>query len=420
MHSNFRAIGISYKNTPLNVREAVAFDESQTKQFLNQVKEVLGVEEALVLSTCNRTEVYYSASEDVSARLASFIDVYHGLSGADASASYFQQLDYDQAVKHLFGVALGLESMVLGDIQITNQVKKAYQWSADEQMAGPFLHRLLHTIFYTNKRMVQETSFRDGNASVASAAVNVVEQFTKTFTNPKIAVVGLGEIGENVVENLKGLDAEVTLINRTKQKAIDLAENFGFEVADFESLHRVLNESHVVISAVQAPEPIITKAILQDNEHPKMLVDLAVPRSIEGDVEAVSGIILYNVDQLQEKASKALQQREMVIPEVEAIIDDSINEFNNWSQEMEVSPTIKKLKQALEDIRKQEMARYVGKLSDKESQVLDKATKGMIQKVIKLPVLQLKAACKRGEAETLVGVLNDLFNLEEEKSESSK
>ena len=420
MHSNFRAIGISYKNTPLHVREAVAFDESQTKQFLVQVKEVLGVEEALVLSTCNRTEIYYSAPEDVSYRLASFVDIFHGLSGGESSTQYFQQLDYDQAVKQLFGVALGLESMVLGDIQITNQVKKAYQWSADEQMAGPFLHRLLHTIFYTNKRMVQETSFRDGNASVASAAVNVVEQFTKTFTKPKIAVVGLGEIGENVVENLKGLDATVTLINRTKQKAVDLAENFGFEVSELALLNQVLSESHVVISAVQTPEPIITKALLKDNEHPKMLVDLSVPRSIEEDVESVSGIILYNVDQLQEKASKALKQREMVIPQVEAIIEESISEFNNWSQEMEVSPTIKKLKQALEDIRKQEMARYVGKLSDKESQVLDKATKSMIQKVIKLPVLQLKAACKRGEAETLVGVLNDLFNLEEEKSASSK
>ena len=121
---------------------------------------------------------------------------------------------------------------------------------------------------------------------------------------------------------------------------------------------------------------------------------------------------------LQERASKALEERKSVIPEVSRIVDESLVEFSNWSQEMEVSPTIKKLKQALEDIRQQEMARYVGKLSDKEAKILEKATKGMIQKVIKLPVLQLKAACKRGEAETLVGVLNDLFNLEEEKSQS--
>lgn len=420
MHSNFRAIGISYKNTPLEVREAVAFDESQTKQFLHQMKEVLAVEEALILSTCNRTEIYYNAPEDIAEQLATLVDVFHGISTSLPSAAYFHQMDYDQSVKHLFSVSLGLESMVLGDIQITNQVKKAYQWSADEQMAGPFLHRLLHTIFYTNKRMVQETPFRDGNASVASSAVNVVEQFVSTFTNPKIAVVGLGEIGENVVENLKGLKAQVTLVNRTEQKALDLAGSLGYQVAPLEELDAVLAESQVVVSAVQVPEPIITQAKLKDNHHPKMLIDLSVPRSIDEDVEAVSGVILYNVDQLQEKASRALEQRQSVIPAVNAIIDESIAEFNDWSQEMEVSPTIKKLKQALEDIRKQELARYVGKMSANEAKILDKATKGMIQKVIKLPVLQLKAACKRGEAETLVGVLNDLFNLEEEKTESSK
>lgn len=418
MYSNFRAIGISYKNTPLDVREAIAFDENQTKQFLVQAKEVLGLEEALLLSTCNRTEIYFVASDEVSERLASFVDVFHGVSTSNPSASYFNKMDQEQATRHLFNVSLGLESMVLGDIQITNQVKKAYQWSADEQMAGPFLHRLLHTIFYTNKRMVQETTFRDGNASVASSAVNVVEKFIATYTNPKVAVVGLGEIGENVVENLKGLNAQVTLVNRTQEKAEKLAEEFGFEVDSLDNLDQVVSDAHVIISAVQAPSPIITASMLEGNHHPKMLVDLSVPRSIEDEVETVSGVILYNVDHLQQKASKALEQRKQVIPQVEQIVTESLAEFNNWSQEMEVSPTIKKLKQALEDIRQQEMSRYLGKLSDKEAKILDKATKGMIQKVIKLPVLQLKAACKRGEADTLVGVLNDLFNLEEEKSQS--
>ncbi|MBR07069.1 MAG: glutamyl-tRNA reductase [Rickettsiales bacterium] len=418
MYSNFRAIGISYKNTPLEVREAVAFDENQTKKFLVQIKEVLGVEEALLLSTCNRTEIYFVAPEDVSSQLAAFVDVFHGLTTNNPSAPHFVKMSQTKATRHLFNVSLGLESMVLGDIQITNQVKKAYQWSADEQMAGPFLHRLLHTIFYTNKRMVQETSFRDGNASVASAAVNVVEKFTQTFTHPKIAVVGLGEIGENVVENLKGIDAEITLVNRTQEKAENLAAEFGFNVDSLDNLKEIVRGSHIIISAVQAAEPIITGDLLAGNHHPKMLIDLSVPRSIDEKVESVSGVLLYNVDQLQERASKALEERKSVIPEVSRIVDESLVEFSNWSQEMEVSPTIKKLKQALEDIRQQEMARYVGKLSDKEAKILEKATKGMIQKVIKLPVLQLKAACKRGEAETLVGVLNDLFNLEEEKSQS--
>lgn len=419
MYSNFQAITISYKNTPLAVREAVAFDESQTRSFLSQVKEVFGLEEAILLSTCNRTELYYVSAEDVSAKLASYIDVFHGVTSDNPSAAYFVKRNQPEAIRHLFNVSLGLDSMVLGDIQITNQVKKAYQWSADEQMAGPFLHRLLHTIFYTNKRVVQETSFRDGNASVASSAVSVIEKFISTFTSPRIAVVGLGEIGENVVENLKGINAEVTLVNRSRDKAEKLASELGYEVEALNKLQKVVQKSHVIVSAVQAPNPIVTSSMLEGNHHPKMLVDLSVPRSVEDEVESVSGVILYNVDQLQQKASRALEKRKQVIPEVERIVDESLAEFDNWSQEMEVSPTIKKLKQALEDIRQEELARYAGKLSEKEVNVLDKATKAMIQKVIKLPVLQLKAACKRGEAETLVGVLNDLFNLEEAKSKSS-
>ncbi|MEQ8470630.1 MAG: glutamyl-tRNA reductase [Marinoscillum sp.] len=417
MHNNFRAIGISYRNTPLDIRESVTFDEFQTKQFFGQIKETLAIDEALILSTCNRTELYYFSDHDRSVELAKLVDVFHGITDHPASG-YFHPMDHAEAVRHLFEVSLGMDSMVLGDIQITNQVKKAYQWAADEQMAGPFIHRLMHTIFFTNKRMVQETSFRDGTASVASSAVNIAEQFLLTFTNPKIAIVGLGEIGENVAENLKDTQAEVTLLNRTHEKAELKASELNFSVASFDHLDEVVRASNVVISAVQANEPIITASILENNHHPKLLIDLALPRSIAEEVSDISGVILYNVDQLQEKASKALEERKAAIPQVSSIITDSIAEFNNWSNEMEVSPTIKKLKDALEEIRKQELARYIDKIGEKEAKILDKATKGMIQKVIKLPVLQLKAACKRGEAETLVGVLNDLFNLEEEKSTS--
>ncbi|RED99737.1 glutamyl-tRNA reductase [Marinoscillum furvescens] len=419
MHRQFKAVGISYRNTPLEVREAVTFDENQAKQFMTMLKETFGVDEALVLSTCNRTEIYYTSSEDLASKIAGLIDVFHGLLDQPA-AGYFRAMPYEEAVNHLFEVSLGVDSQVLGDIQITNQVKKAYQWSADEDMAGPFLHRLLHTIFYTNKRTVQETPFRDGTASVASAAVDIANQFMHNYTAPQVAVIGLGEIGANVAENLKGATADVCLVNRTFQTAQSHAEEFGHRAVAYERLSEVVKSAHVVISAVQAPEPIITSSLLSGNEHPKMLIDLSVPRSIEEAVEEINGVLLYNVDQLQERASQALKRRHEAVGQVKAIIAESIAEFNNWSQEMEVSPTIKRFKQALEDIRKAELARYVGKVDEQQAKMLEKATKSMMQKVIKLPVLQLKAACKRGEAESLVGVLNDLFNLEKEESKPAE
>ncbi len=411
---HFKSIGISFKNTPLEIREAITLNEDSTKVLMRRINDVLGVDEMLILSTCNRTEIYYASKDDRNAEMISLLCSFKGIQ-PQSMEQYFVDYSDKKAIRHLFEVAMGLDSRVLGDIQISNQVKKAYQWSADEGMAGPFIHRLMHTIFFSNKRVVQETEFRDGTASLASVAVDLTKHFTKNFTHPKIAVIGLGEIGEDVAENLRDMEAEVTLVNRSEAKAIEMAADLGYHFRPFKELSEVVETADVIISAVSSPDPIITTQQLKRDHRHKMIIDLSVPRSVSSEVEGLNGILLYNVDQLHERTVEALKKRQNAVERVELIIDESLSEFKEWSQEMEVSPTIQKLKRALEDIRQQELARYVGKLDDKQSRLLDKATKNMIQKVIKLPVLQLKAACKRGEAETLVGVLNDLFNLEKEQ-----
>ena len=410
----FKVIGISFQNTPIEVRESISLDENSAKFFLKRCEEVLGIQEIMVLSTCNRTEIYYTSDNDYSEQLISLLSSYKGVDKASVKP-YFQSRQALNAANHLFEVALGLDSKVLGDIQITNQVKRAYQWSSDEGLAGPFLHRLMHTIFFTNKRVVQETGFRDGTASLASVAIELTKHFTMNFIVPKVAVLGLGEIGEDVAENLKGFSGEVTLLNRTESKSLQMANNLGFKSRPYSDLEEVLGESDVIISAIRAEKPVIFYDHLKNTSQHKMVIDLAVPRSVEEGVNQIKGLLYYNVDQLEARTKDAVQKRQRAIPEVKAIVEESMNDFNNWSQEMEVSPTIQKLKSALEDIRQQEIARYVGKIDDQQQKLLDQATKSMIQKVIKLPVLQLKAACKRGEAETLVGVLNDLFNLEKDQ-----
>lgn len=419
MQKHFKAIGISYKNTSLEVRESVAFDETQTKKFLGRVRELTGIEEALLISTCNRTELYYYADKDWNRDLAILIDVFH----ANEDQLFLRHCivyNHDEALTQIFKVSLGLDSMVLGDIQISNQVKKSYQWTADEQMAGPFLHRLLHTIFYTNKRAVQETSIHDGTASLASAAVDLANKFMMNYVSPKVLVVGLGEIGQNVAENLKGTSAQVTLVNRSFEKTQKLADELSFESQRFEDLNTLINNAHIVISAVQAETPIITSEMILESGVPRLFIDLSVPRSIDNSLEALPGVLLYNVDQLEEKTASALLKREAAVAEVQMILEKSIEEFNNWAQEMEVSPAIKKFKNALEEIRKEELSRYLEKADAEQIKLLEDATKSMMQRVIKLPVLQLKAACKRGEADQLVGLLNDLFNLEKEETKSSK
>ena len=406
----FKAIGLSYKNAPIEVREQVAFSDTEATQFLTLLKSTFSVEEALLISTCNRTELYFSSGEEHHIEMVKLIASFKALS-SDTLANYFNRLDSESASRHLFNVSLGLESQVLGDIQISNQVKRAYQQSADLNLAGPHLHRLMHTIFYANKRVVQETRLQDGTASVASVAVDLISGFVRNIEEPRIALIGLGEIGQNVLENLNSEEAKITLVNRTKSKADKLAEEKDVDVRDFSDLDNVLAENDVIISAVATNAPIISASNFSSDKLHKLLIDLSVPRSMDKDLDEVPGLSLYNVDQLSERTAKAKELREKAIPDAVKIVEEELVGFISWKSEMGVSPTIQKLKSALEAIRKEELARHK-KLSDQEVELLEVVTKSMIQKLIKLPVLQLKAACKRGEAETLVGVLNDLFNLE--------
>ena len=406
----FKALGISYKNTPIHVREKVAFTEEEAGRFLMQLKETFSIEEALLISTCNRTELYFTSQEEIDSEIIKLIAVFKTLASNELT-DYFSCFDSAGASQQLFRVSLGLESQVLGDIQISNQVKRAYRQSADLNLAGPHLHRLMHTIFYANKRVVQETRLQDGTASVASVAVDLIEGFAGNIENPRIALIGLGEIGQNVLENLNSEEASITLVNRTKSKADKLAEGKAIEVCDFSDLDKVIEESDVIISAVATSDPIISAANFNAEVVHKLLIDLSVPRSMDADLEGIPGISLYNVDQLTERTQKARELREKAVPDALNIIEEELTSFFSWKNEMGVSPTIQRLKVALDQIRKEELARHK-KLSEKEIELLEVVTKSMIQKVIKLPVLNLKAACKRGEAETLVGVLNDLFNLE--------
>ncbi len=396
-------------------------DEAAIERLLLKLKEFFSVGDALVLSTCNRTEVYYSHESDLSVELIKLIGIERGLTDAISYLDYFQVLNNEsEAVTHLFRVSMGLEAQVIGDIQILNQVKRSYQTAADLELAGPFLHRLMHTIFFTNKRVVQETAFRDGAASLSYATIELIESLTQNIFQPRILLIGVGEIGEDVARNMVHLPtAQVKIANRTLAKAEEIGVPLGFEVIPFESCLTAIEEADVVVCSVRMPEPFLTNQLIQGINIPsyKVLIDLSVPRSIETSVEELPGVVLYNVDNIQSKASAALQNRLESIPSVETILEESIEEFGAWQKEMVVSPTIQKLKQALEQIRQEEMSRYLKNADEKEYLLIDKVTKSMMQKILKVPVVQLRAACQRDEAAEMIELITDLFDLEKSKNE---
>ncbi len=422
MHNHFKAISLSHKTAPLEIRELVALNEESCKQLLFQLREFTDSSEILVISTCNRTEVYYSSIEDHSETIIKLLGIQTGSLNRLENSHFALFNQHNDAVRHLFEVSLGLHSQVIGDMQIASQVKQAYQWTADLDLAGPFLHRLMHTIFFTSKRVVQETRFRDGAASVSYAAVELVEELTSEISQPKVLVIGLGEIGTDVCKNLSDHKiGDITLTNRTAAKAEQLAQSCNLRVAEFSQLHEEIQRADVIVSSIAKVEPLITKAMVSQMNilSFKYFIDLAVPRNVEASVEEIPGVLVYNIDHIRNRATEALERRIQAIPHVERIVNESLEEFNDWSKEMTVSPTIHKLKNALEQIRQEEMARHLKYLTAEETERIDKITRSMMQKIIKLPVLQLKAACKRGEAETLIDVLNDLFDLEKQSANDS-
>jgi len=413
MTQNFRSVILTYKSAPVAVREQVSLNESGVKALFAFFKNYSSISEALVVSTCNRTEVYYVAEQDCSDIVFKGIQF---IKNPEAGfESHFRMQTGMDAVRHLFDVAMGLDAQVIGDLQISGQVKNAYQWSADEAMAGPFLHRLLHTIFFTNKRVVQETSFRDGAASISYAAKELAEDLVAGLRNPYVVVVGTGEIGQDVCLNLVNSNIrQVTIINRTVEKAEKLAAKCGFSFLPMENLAAEIQKADVVISSVAGNEPLINHALMAQVRlvSHKYFIDLSMPRSVEPALEELAGVVVYNLDDLKEKTNEAVEKRKAAVPAVSAIIDEALEEFSDWSREMIVSPTIQKLKNALEQIRKEELARFLKNAKPEEAQKLEEMSKSLMQKILKYPVLQLKAACKRGEAETLAEILQDLFDVE--------
>jgi glutamyl-tRNA reductase len=421
MSRNFKAISITHQNTPLGIREKVALNETECRFLMSSFEEYTDAEDLLILSTCNRTEIYLSSEKTTLEEAVKLLCLQKNISNPESIIPYINHMSRkDEAVLHLFRVALGLDSSVIGDMQILNQVKKAYQLSADKNLAGPFLHRLMHSIFFTNKRVVQETPFRDGSASISYLAADLASDLIKKVQDPRILVLGVGDMGSDVCRNLSEMLVQnVTVLNRTEQKAKEIALECGFNHLPFDQLKTAIKEADLVISSVNSSQPIITEELMAGIRiNHKVFIDLSVPRSVDSEVEQLNGVLVYNVDELEAKASEAHRQRLASVSQVESIIEENIDDFNEWSKEMIVSPTINKLKSALEEIRKNEISRHLKTLNEEEARKMEVITKNIMQKIIKLPALELKAACKRGEAETLIDVLNDLFDLERQKESS--
>ena len=383
--NQFFVAGINYKKTDAAIRGEFAVSSDKYASLLEKAA-ALGLQELFVLSTCNRTEIYgLAADANILINLL--------CSETVGNADTFRQLCYikngSEAVEHIFSVGAGLDSQILGDYEIVGQMKLAVKFAREKGFVGSFLERLFNTVLQSSKAIKNGTRVSDGTISVAFAAIQYIKQKVADTHDKKIVLLGTGKIGRNSCKNLVDyLDTKnITLINRTEEKATELANELGLKTAPYADLNKELQEAAIFIVATHADKAMITRESLV-NSTPKILIDLSIPNNIEPSVGTLPHISLANVDDLSVINDKTLRVRQAEVPKALEIIQTHITEFKEWFTLRSHVPVLKAVKQKLHDMYSCEMF-----ATTCNSSVADAAA---IQKVVNSVALKMRTQHQPG------------------------
>ncbi|NCT94104.1 MAG: glutamyl-tRNA reductase [Chitinophagaceae bacterium] len=378
----FFVAGINYKKTDAGTRGDYAVGPEQYAAILDKAAEA-GLSEIFVLSTCNRTEIY-GLAPDVQTLISLLCAHTTGDIHNFRQRAYIKQ--DREAIEHIFSVAAGLDSQILGDYEIVGQMKLAIRFAKERNMVGGYLERLFNTVLQSSKQIKNETALSGGTISVSFAAIQFIRAHITNTAGLHIAVLGTGKIGRNTCKNLVDyLDTRnITLINRTRSKAEELAASLQIAVADWVDIPAVVAQADVVIVATNAEKPVITTQLLRD-ANPKILIDLSIPNNIDPAVAQIPGMQLANVDDLSRINDQTLQKRQAEIPKAKTIIHTHMIEFGAWSNQRKYVPVLKAVKQKLHDLHHCDLFLNSHKQEEME---IDTAA---IQKVVNTVAVKLRS-----------------------------
>ncbi|NIR70873.1 MAG: glutamyl-tRNA reductase [Aliifodinibius sp.] len=407
--TDFCAVGVNHWEATIDIRERFSLKKAQKKELIEGAKRE-GINSLFVVSTCNRTEIF---AQDVTPQELIRLLVTYSNASLDEFHNYGFEKEGQQAVEHLFQVTVGLDSQILGDLQVVKQVKEGYELASEMDAVDGELHRLMQHVFRAHKRSRNETSLGEGAATTAYAAVKFA---VKTFDNLKdknILLVGTGKIGKVTCKNLINLGArKLTLINRTRERAEFVADKFDLQVADMEQMPEEIAEADLIIVATGAKEPVITlddmKPSLLDPKF-KVMVDLSVPRNIDPEIGEMDFVDLANMDFLTDVTDEAYRRREENIPLVKKIIEDELTDYKNWLSKQKVVPTIKALTNKFDSIREDEYDFFKNKISDTDKEKVENLTRRIVNKIAAYSIEHLR---DHHESEQVTKVVNDMFKLE--------
>lgn len=413
-------LGINYKSAPIDKREKLSFSKDEIIPFADYLNKETGITDMVLLSTCNRTELYFSQKKyDRLTAIEKVTEAFKSFKKAENECSRYLYRKFDiNAVKHLFSVAAGLDSMIIGEDQIIGQIKDAYIHCTNAGLTDAILMRLFQKSFEAGKRVRTETGIKLGNLSVSSTAVEMCSLELGDMTNKSLLVIGAGETGTLTLQNMikKGI-GKTALINRTKKSAQKVAEQYNSEVLSFLSLNKCLDKFDIIIVATGAPHHLITnnmvkKAQMNSNKA-QIYIDLSVPRNIDEKIADLPNVKLFAVDDLQKIIEKNTEKRRESAENAEVIIDGLANEFNDWMVSRSLRPAIKSISDNLEEVYKKELENFKHIESAEIREAVDNYTKHITQRYTRLLIKNLKNITDNGRNTDSLNIINELFKLEE-------
>jgi glutamyl-tRNA reductase len=421
-------VGLSHRTAPIALRETVDFARGGLDAALNTLA-VRGIcQEAVVLSTCNRAEIYAVVDTAADAdRLGQFFSEYHQLDHRETAAHLYSRSGGDAAL-HLFRVAAGLDSLVVGEPQILGQVKAAYTIASDLQFTGPLLNRLFHTSFAAGKRVRTETGLGEGAVSVSYAAIALAKKIFGKLSGLGVLILGAGEMAALTATHLQSQQVkQMTIASRTLASAERLAAELGAAAAPWTAVDDVLAAADIVVTATGATDPVLTRTrveeVMRTRPHrPLFIIDIAVPRDVEPSVGDLEQVFLYNIDDLQSIVKENMARRSGELTRAEQIVTDEVTRFVAWMQSRDVIPTVVALRQRFEAIRQSELQRLEPKLAGLPPEArarVDEVTRLIVEKLLLTPTEQLKAVSDEATVAAYADALNRLFRLAAEEQKRS-
>ena len=363
---NVVVLGLNHKTAPIEIRERLAFDAVQIEAALTKLKERYGQSEFVVLSTCNRVELYCASGQDVSVvakGMAELLSDFHGVDLEEFRECLYVFEDAE-AVRHLLMVASSLDSMVIGEAQIIGQVKEGYRRACAAKSTGKILNRLFHCAFFTAKQVHASTAIADGRVSVAGVAVELAKQLFADITGAKVVVIGAGETGQLVVRHLLQVGCrDVVVVNRSYERAAQMAERFGITAGEWDQLSEKIGSAHIVISSASAQEYLYRRETFprqpgRSQRQSVLIVDLGVPRNFDPAINEIEDVYLYSIDELKEVAEQNLKAREQDIAKGVKIVGEQAAEFMDWLRAKDIGPLIGSMKEQFRRIGQDELQRF--------------------------------------------------------------